>query len=152
MLFRFGPIFAIIMLGVVSSGCLFEPRDPAPPGTNVIQYLDPSDPDNVLENLERSLNGLDPAGYERMLSDDFVYEPDGDTMANYPAVDWESWDRAKEVAFVTSFLSNVTGVEANWMPRRFSDIMAQVPRPSSDTSMRLRYRNWAEEKCPTKPR
>jgi len=90
--FRSGPIFAIILMIVFSAGCLFEPRDPEPPGNNQIDYLPATDTDNVLENLQRAIGALDPNGYERMLSSDFAYEPDGGALANYPDVDWERWD------------------------------------------------------------
>jgi len=117
---------------VFSAGCLFEPRDPEPPGNNQIDYLPATDTDNVLENLQRAIGALDPNGYERMLSSDFAYEPDGGALANYPDVDWERWDSDQEVAFMAGFLSNVVGVTADLKAEEFGDI----PGPSE---AELRY-------------
>jgi hypothetical protein len=112
--FRFGPIYAMLM--VVSlvnvSGCIFDTREPELPGATV-DYVDASDPGNVVFNLEQALTELDPGGYISMLSPDFRYEPDGGTLANYSGVDWENWGYEEESAFIGAFLSNVTGVTAN---------------------------------------
>jgi hypothetical protein len=130
--FRSGPIFAILFVIVTCAGCLFEPRDPEPPGTSQTNYLPATDTDNVLENLQRAIGALDPNGYERMLASDFTYEPDGGTLANYPDVDWEAWDSAQEIAFMAGFLSNVIGVIADLKAETFGD----TPGP---TEAELRY-------------
>lgn len=113
MRFRFGLIVAILICGLVCSGCLFEPRDAAEPGGVAINYLPAADPVKVLVNLGLALGGGDPSGYERMLAEDFMYVPDGSAEANYPGVDWTGWGLEQEVAFVNSFLNNVDGVTAD---------------------------------------
>lgn len=120
-LFRRGLIFAILLTVVSCAGCLFEPRDPELPGTNTIDYLPPLSTDNVLGNLERALAGGDPSGYERMLSDDFVFVPDSGALSNYPDVDWDGWGKDQEVAWVGSFLGNVESVTADLQAEEFGD-------------------------------
>jgi len=111
--FRFGSIYAMLMVvGMLCiSGCIFDTRDPELPGISV-QYVDASDPGNVVFNLEQALIELDPGGFQNMLSPDFRYEPDSGTLSNYPTVDWDNWGYDEEVAFINSFLSNVDGVTA----------------------------------------
>ena len=132
MLFRLGLIFAIISMGMVCPGCLFEPRDPEPPGTIQIDYFPPLSTDNVLANLELALAGGDPSGYERMLSDDFRYVPDSGVLTNYPGVDWDNWGKEREVAWVGSFLGNVESVTADLQAEGFGD------EPGTSTA-ELRY-------------
>jgi len=113
--FRHGRIYAIMMvLAAVpaGSGCIFSPRDPEPPGASV-QYVNDSDPGNVVFNLEQAMGALDPSGYQERISQDFRYEPDGGTLANYPDVDWAGWGYEQEVAFIQDFLGNVDGVTAD---------------------------------------
>ncbi|MCB1150684.1 hypothetical protein KDK88_04015 [bacterium] len=94
------------------AGCIFTPRDPEAPGQSV-EYVNDSDPGNVVYNLEQALLNLDPAGYQTRLSEDFRYEPDSGTLANYPGVDWANWGYEQEVAFIQDFLGNVDGVNPN---------------------------------------
>lgn len=125
----FGLIFAIIFSCL--GGCVFTPRDPEEPGASVV-YLDPYDPEAVITNIERAMGGQDPAGYERLIADDFTYEPDSGTQASYPGVDWETWDRDREIAFMNDFLNNVQGVTA--------DLTAEVIHGEWDGSeANLRY-------------
>jgi len=93
-------------------GCIFDTRDPEQPGVSV-QYVDASDPGNVVFNLEQALTELDAGGYVNMLSPDFRYDPDGGAQSSYPGVDWENWDFDQEVAFISSFLGNVDGIIAD---------------------------------------
>ncbi len=95
------------------SGCIFQPRDPEDPIGVVIDYLPQSEPDNVIANIEKAMEGQDPAGYDRQIAEDFVYEPDSGTEASYPGVDWAAWDREMEIAFMRAFLGNVAGVTSD---------------------------------------
>ncbi|MDO9693967.1 MAG: hypothetical protein Q7W56_04500 [Candidatus Latescibacteria bacterium] len=114
--YRKGSFLAIMILSlglVPALGCLFEPRDAEPPTGGSITYLDQSSPENVLANLETAFQNQDAAGYERQIASDFVYEPDGDTQASYPDVDWSTWNRDTEIAFIQNFFNNVDGIAAN---------------------------------------
>jgi len=95
------------------SGCIFQPRDPEDPGGVVITYLPQSEPQNVIANIEKAMENLDSAGYERQIAEDFVYEPDSGTEASYPGIDWATWDREQEIEFMNAFLGNVQGVTAD---------------------------------------
>ncbi|MBK7703295.1 MAG: hypothetical protein IPI34_10585 [bacterium] len=115
-LYRKGSFLAIMILSlglVPALGCLFEPRDAEPPTGGSITYLDQSSPENVLANLETAFQNRDAAGYERQIASDFVYEPDGDTQASYPDVDWTTWNRDTEIAFIQNFFNNVDGIAAD---------------------------------------
>ncbi len=115
--YRQGSFLAIMILSLglafVLGGCLFEPRSAEPPVGGSISYLDQSQPENVLANLEIAFQNRDAAGYERQIAADFSYEPDGDTQASYPDVDWSTWNRETEIAFIQSFFNNVDGIAAN---------------------------------------
>jgi len=114
--FRSRGVCAILMaVGcavLTGAGCVFTPRDPEPPGASV-EYVNDSDPGNVLFNLEQALQETDPSGYQERLSEDFRYEPDSGTLAAYPGVDWANWGYDQEVAFIQDFLGNVDDVTAN---------------------------------------
>lgn len=98
--------FSAIFLG----GCFFEPRQAEAPGGTSINYLPQSQPENVLANIETALVNGDVAGYDRQVAEVFTYEPDSDTEASYPGVDWASWDRERELAFMSDFLGNIDGM------------------------------------------
>jgi len=97
-------------MALSTSGCFFTPREAEGPGGEVITYLEQSSPDNVIANIETALSHRDPAGYDRQIAEDFTYQPDSDTEASYPDVDWMGWDHDQEIAFMNDFLGNVGGV------------------------------------------
>ena len=135
--YRKGSFLAIIFLSlglVPALGCLFEPRDAEPPTGGSITYLDQSSPENVLANLETAFQNRDAAGYERQIASDFVYEPDGDTQASYPDVDWTTWNRDTEIAFIQNFFNNVDGIAAN-----LNAVNVQVEWDGSTAELRYIY-------------
>lgn len=103
----------VLLLTLPLGGCLFAPRTPEPPTGDPIAYLPQSGPDNVMENLELALKNKDATGYERQIGEDFKYETDSGTSAAYPGVDWETWDQAKEIAFVSNFLNTVSDIKVD---------------------------------------
>lgn len=106
--------FLAIMCLVPAAGCLFQPRAAEPPSSGQsITYLPQSRPENVISNLETAFDHQDASGYERQIADDFVYEPDSDTQASYPNVDWSSWNRDMEIAFIQNFFNNVDAITAD---------------------------------------
>ena len=110
---RTGPIIAWALLVMLIPGCLFEPRVAEAPGGGNIIYLDQSGAKNVRANLETAFNNKDTSGYDRQIAADFRYEPDSGTLASYPDVDWEAWDREQEIAFIGHFFNNVDAILAN---------------------------------------
>lgn len=106
-------LFALgLAAGTLTAGCLFEPRDAEPPGGNTINYIPDSEPGAVLENLDKALAGLDASGYLQRLGPEFRYIPDSQTLSDYPGVDWENWNRAREEAFISAFINNVDAIES----------------------------------------
>ncbi len=103
----------MVLAWVCAGGCLFTPRVAESPAGQVIDYLPQANPINVLENLQTAMNNTDAAGYDRMIAEDFTYVPDPDTESSYPGVDWSTWNREKEIAFITDFFNNVQGIQAN---------------------------------------
>ncbi len=115
---------------VLLSGCLFEPRDAEPPasGSEVV-YLPRGEAINVWANAETALNARDAAGWGDAVggtgaSIEFRYVPDGQTLLDFPNVDWANWDREAEMAFINNFFNNVTAVQANL---RDEDIFVENP-------------------------
>lgn len=104
-----GILIALISVG----GCIFEPRIPELPGGEEIDYFEQSNPENVLANLQKAFEHTDAAGYERQISEDFVYEPDGSTESEYPEIVGYDWNQETEILFITDFFNNVDGITAN---------------------------------------
>ncbi|MGD9547169.1 MAG: hypothetical protein AB7V45_06395 [Candidatus Krumholzibacteriia bacterium] len=104
---------AALLVGLAAlSGCLFEPRDPAPPSTSSIQYLPKTSPANVWANLERSLVNTHAFGWEDNVVPEggtpFIYIPDSQAADQFPGV-FDGWNRTKEVAFINRlYNSDVT--------------------------------------------
>ena len=129
---RWGWTLLLAAALVGSGGCFFEPRAPEQPAAIEINYLPQDQAANVWENVQKAMNGLDAAGYERQIAEDFTYEPDGQTLATYGDVDWEAWGRETEIAFMTDMLNNVGGIAADL---RY-EIIFDEP---GDTRAELRY-------------
>ncbi len=136
--YRRGSFLAIMILslGLIPAlgGCLFEPRDAEDPSGGSITYLDQSQPENVLANLETAFQNKDAAGYERQIATEFSYEPDADTQASYPDVDWSTWNRDTEIAFIQNFFNNVDGITAN-----LNEVVIQGEWDGSTADLRYIY-------------
>jgi len=105
---------AAAVLALAAGGCLFEPRDAEPPATGQqIDYLPRTAPANVWENCRLSLVNRDVTGWDNAIYETFQYIPDSDTRSAFPAVDWDNWGRAQEIAFITSLYNNVTAIAAD---------------------------------------
>lgn len=62
------------------------------------------DPEQVLVNLEKSVEDRDWNRYADFLADDFRFIPFDSVLLEHPPVDWEKWGRAREVAFVRELM------------------------------------------------
>lgn len=132
---QIGLFLALWVSATLLSGCFFTPREAKDPGGDVITYLEQSRPENVLANIETALSHLDPAGYDRQIAEDFTYQPDSDTEASYPGVDWMAWDREQEIAFMNDFLGNVQDVDVD-----MDDTEVNVDWSGSEAELRYIYR------------
>ena len=120
-----GPALAALLALACLGGCFFEPRSADPPAQSVT-YIPAQEAKAVLENLDTALHARDATGYMNMIGDAFTYVPDSQARSDYPAVDWDHWDRAKEYSFINAFCnsSNVTGVTP---ALRDSTVFADTP-------------------------
>ena len=98
----------LVIATIMLSGCLFEPREPEPPGTGVtIEYLPRSSPVNVWTNLEKSLFATHAPGWEDNISqDEFRYIPDDEARDQFPPNTFVGWDRPREVIFINNFYNS----------------------------------------------
>jgi hypothetical protein len=107
------------------TGCLFAPREAESPASGQeIIYLPPSEAENVLDNTQTALNALDSGGYDDVISETFQYEPDTDTQAAWPGVDWDNWNATQEEGFAARLFQNVNKIQ---MDLRDSTINVELP-------------------------
>ncbi len=101
-----------LLLCLGAGGCLFEPRSAEPPTGGTRTYSPKISPEAVMENLDIALRARDAVGYLDQISSGFRYEPDGQTLSDYPAVDWDNWTRDREAGFINALFNNVSNVES----------------------------------------
>lgn len=112
-------LLAVILLA--APGCLFTPREAEPPASAVaVDYLDQTSPENVWANLGKSLENTDSGGWERNISEEFVYVADDDALGQYAGAFGDvgdvrnGWLRTQEVEFIRKFYGfgpNITDVK-----------------------------------------
>jgi hypothetical protein len=125
---RATPILGVLVLalGLICSGCLFQPREPNPPSTGAsVQYLPKSQPRNVWENLQTSLQNNDSFGWDDNISDDFTYVPDSEAEQGAPGGFFTDWNKEREINFIDNFYN--AGV-TNIAQMRNDDFA--IPEPS----------------------
>jgi len=140
--------------GLGLTGCILEPRSPESPASGEeIIYLPRSEAENVLDNTQTALNALDSGGYDDVISETFRYEPDDQTQAAWPGVDWDNWNEAQEEGFAARLFQNVTKIQ---MDLRDSTINVELPSGTeaeydliyflkvTDVTGETRYRGRAE--------
>jgi hypothetical protein len=106
----------LLPLGVLllaAGGCLFEPREAAPPATGTaVDYFDKISSANVWANLEKSLEATHAPGWEDNISQQqFIYIPDSDAEAQFPGV-FVGWNREKEIGFINNFYNSDVSISA----------------------------------------
>jgi hypothetical protein len=123
---------AVLLLGAMllptAGGCLFEPREAAPPETGeTIDYLAQVQVSFTLANLQTAINANHVPGYQNAISRDFVYIPNSQVVSDYPSVDWAAWDYDQELAFVNALFTSGSTFEA-----KLRDQDIRVEEPSGD--------------------
>ena len=63
------------------------------------------DPEQVLVNLEQTVKDRDWKRYGDFLAEDFRFIPFDSVPLEYPAVEWDKWDRAREIGFIEELVS-----------------------------------------------
>lgn len=107
-------VLAAVALCAAAGGCLFAPRDAAPPSTVSVQYLPKTSPSNVWANLEKSLQNTHAFGWEDNVAPEgtpFTYIPDSGAADQFPGV-FTGWDRAKEVGFINNLYDSGVTITA----------------------------------------
>lgn len=107
---RMLPLLPVLL--AVLTGCLFEPRDPEPPDSEVaIDYLPRTSSRNVWGNMETSLRNLHSPGWEdAVLLSDFVYVPDTEAADLFGGV-LADWDATKELSFIRALYGQTDNIE-----------------------------------------
>ncbi len=93
----------------IFAGCeIFTPRTPEPPLDESSQFIQPDTPEQVIENIQSAIEGLNTQNYRRSLDDDFVFQPTATAEASDPI--WAGWGPTEEEQY-------------------FSTIVAAIPQP-----------------------
>jgi hypothetical protein len=117
-----------LLLPVLAAGCLFEPRDAEPPSTqDPIDYLPRTSPRNVWENCRLALEHNDATGWDTAVYEDFLYEPDSQSLSQYPVAFATPWDKTREMGFITSWFSSNPQIQANLLDEEIN-----TPDPSGN--------------------
>ncbi len=110
-----------LLVPVLVSGCLFEPREAEPPSTqDAIEYVPRTSPRNVWTNCELALTNADGTGWENAVHESFLYVPDSQTLSQYPGVFATPWGKAREMTFVNAWFSNRPIIQANLLDEEIS--------------------------------
>jgi hypothetical protein len=80
---------------MLSACSLFEPRAPEPPGAGGGTYVQPSAPEQVLENVQAAVRELEPTTYRRSFDEDFAFTPTAEALARDPGL-WVGWSLPEE--------------------------------------------------------
>lgn len=111
----------IPLLALLLGGCLFEPREAETPSTqDPIRYLPRTSARNVWENCRLALENADVTGWDNAVHESFRYEPDSQTLSQYPAEFATPWDKPREVNFVSEWFSNRPIIVANLLDEEIS--------------------------------
>lgn len=88
----------VILEMLVSSGCLFEPRDPEPPDTGEENdWVVPNSPKDVFLNLASGFASNKDSNYEMSLGTDFTFIPRDADLAQLGAAAFADWTKEIEM-------------------------------------------------------
>ena len=117
-------LFALVFVltSVLVCGCgLFEPRVPDEPGTGVIPWIPPTEPDSVFANLKNALEGKVIGNYTDCLDDSFVFHPDPsdsvELYALYSMDVYENWRRDVEQTVTQTIFDEAASIRVTFTPR-----------------------------------
>ena len=108
-------IILTLVLSLYACNNPFQTREPEKPGTGGVAIKPAITPENVLDNLEVSFEGLSTQDYLDVFADDFAFHPDPDDSLLYEQEFIGGWDIVKETEFANNFLlrQNFVEVEGN---------------------------------------
>ena len=88
----------LILAMLASSGCIFEPRSPEPPGTeDADPWVVPNTARDVFLNLASGFASIRDSNYERSLDPAFTFVPRDADLAQLGAAAFENWTPAVEM-------------------------------------------------------
>ncbi|UCF04228.1 MAG: hypothetical protein JSV33_09770 [bacterium] len=104
-------ITILLLLAVlISNGCLFDPRDPDPPGTGEEDcWVIPHSERDVFENLECGLGATGNSSYERILHPSFTFVPRLEDEMELGSEVFEGWDKDVELEVITRLKGEYQG-------------------------------------------
>ncbi|MCK5786799.1 MAG: hypothetical protein KAH54_09625 [Candidatus Sabulitectum sp.] len=98
-------VMALIVL-LMCSCSLFEPRVPEDPSSGGVVWVDPTSPDLVVENMQSALNGSS-ALYMDCFAQSFVFYADTSDINDYLTYNFNDWDWSVENTTVLTLYSLV---------------------------------------------
>jgi hypothetical protein len=100
----------ILVLVVLIGGCLFDPREPeGEPGAACFEVVPaPTDPLEVIFNMDGSVECFQGFDYLRQLSDEFVFIPAPSVQINHPDLfpTADAWGKDQEEAYINALLAD----------------------------------------------
>ncbi len=101
----------LLATGLLISGCnLFAPRDPEDPAASRLDFLPPTEPSIVIENLQSAIDQKSIANYSACFSDaaaggkTFVFIPSAEASAQY-GLALAAWGPAQEQAYFQNLIA-----------------------------------------------
>ena len=92
----------LIAIMLLPAACdAFLPRTPADPIVGAGTFLQPDEPDAVVDNLRAAVAEMNAANYRRSLGEELLFEPSAVAKARDPSL-WASWGRAEEDGYFTT--------------------------------------------------
>jgi hypothetical protein len=106
-----GILRGLLTAGLLLSGCnLFEPRDPEEPDTSRLDFVPPTEPSIVIDNLQNAIDQKSVANYTACFPDAgtggqaFVFVPSAEASAQYGSA-LSSWGAAQEQAYFQNLIA-----------------------------------------------
>lgn len=97
---RFIPV-VLVLVSLVASGCLFEPRTPEEPGEEERSWINPTNPRAVFSNLKTGLFEQRNSNYERSLAMNFTFVPRPEDEITLGGDAFKDWTKQVEMEMLT---------------------------------------------------
>ena len=104
-------IWLLILLFLVVSCDIFETRDPESPNTGRTDFITPTTPELLFNNMKSSLQEKVVENYMQCLvdpalsEDQFIFVPTASSMQNYPTLN--NWERESERQYFNNLKTSV---------------------------------------------
>ena len=103
-------VVLLLALVVTTCGCLFNPRDPEPPGQeDEDPWVNPIAPKNVFLNLQTGLKNKSNSNYERSLDPSYTFVPRPEDEAALGSDVFANWTKNVELDVITRLKGEYLG-------------------------------------------